>query len=195
MQEIHHRVKNNLQIISSLLNIQSRRIKDKQTLHTFKESQNRIESMSLIHEILYESKDLSKIDFARYVRELSQHLVASYRTDIRDTQIEIDVNGILLNVDKAVPLGLLLTEIVSNSLIHGFPPGRKGTIRVGLRPIEDGNLVLTLSDDGVGFPETVDFHNPNSTGLQLVNKLAEQLHGTIELYPNGGTEFKLMFHQ
>ncbi len=195
MQEIHHRVKNNLQIISSLLSIQSRRIEDKQALRTFKDSQNRIESIALIHEILCHSKDFSQIDFARYLRELSHHLLASYRKNRREIQLEVNVDDVWLSVEKAVPLGLLITELVSNSLIHAFPSAKKGKVSVELRPAETNQLVLSISDNGVGFPETVDFHSPRSIGLQLVSRLAEQLHGTIEFHPNGGTKFKIVFRQ
>lgn len=195
MQEIHHRIKNNLQIISSLLSIQSRRIEDKRALHTFKDSQNRIDSIALVHEILCHSKDLSELDVAKYLRELSSHLLLSYGNGARTARLELEVEEVRLSVDKAVPLGLLITEVVSNSLIHAFPSGKKGTVRVELHKASVDQLALTLSDDGIGFPEEVDFQHTHSIGLQLVNKLAEQLHGTVEFQPKGGTTFKMLFHR
>jgi PAS domain S-box-containing protein len=193
LQEIHHRVKNNLQIISSLLNIQSAGIEDGQALRAFKDSQSRIESIALIHEILSQSDDLSKVDFAQYVRELSHHLVASYGINPQDIELETEVDQTVLGIDTAIPCGLLITELLSNALIHGFPSGRKGKIRVDLRRVDGNQLALAVSDNGVGFPKEVDWGSTRSIGLQLVNRLAEQLRGTIEFHTNHGTEFKMTF--
>ena len=193
LQEIHHRVKNNLQIISSLLSIQSRRIEDTMVLRTFQNSQSRIESIALIHEILCHTKDLSRIDFGRYVRELAQHLAATYGTTAQDVQVEINVPDVWLSVDQAMPLGLLITELLTNSLLHAFPAGRRGKIRIELDQAESGQLVLTVSDDGVGLPQQMDLQQAHSIGLQLVNKLAEQVHGTVEYHSNRGTQFKMVF--
>jgi PAS domain S-box-containing protein len=195
LQEIHHRVKNNLQIISSLLSIQARRIEDPKAKRSFIDSQSRIESIALIHEILCHSKDLGRIDFARYVRELSPHLLASYSRNGRHPQMEVDVEDIWLGVDRAVPLGLLLTEVVSNSLIHAFPSGRTGKVRIELRPDADDLIVLTVTDNGVGFAPTQESGSSHSIGLQLVNKLAEQIHGTLAFQSSQGTEFKMTFHK
>src|SRR5947209_13749012 len=165
LQEIHHRVKNNLQIVSSLLSIQSRRVQRSEERRAFKDSQSRIESIALIHEILSQSDDLSKVDFAQYVRELSHHLVASYRINPQDIELETEVNQTVLGIDTAIPCGLLITELMSNALIHGFPSGRKGKIRVDLRLVEGNRLALAVSDNGVGFPKEIDLRSTRSIGL------------------------------
>ena len=193
LQEIHHRVKNNLQIVSSLLSIQSRRVQDEQALHAFKESQSRIQSMALIHETLCRSEDFSKIDFAEYVRELAHHLLVSYGINSQAIQLEMDLKDVRLGVDTAVPCGLLITELISNSLTHAFPSRRKGKVQVRLHPTENNRFELTISDNGIGFPREVDFRSARSIGLQLVNKLAEQLQATIEIHTNDGTDFKMTF--
>ena len=193
LQEIHHRVKNNLQIVSSLLSIQSRRVQDEQALHAFKESQSRIQSIALIHETLCRSEDFSKIDFAEYVRELAHHLLASYGINSQAIQLEMDLKDVRLGVDTAVPCGLLITELISNSLTHAFPSRRKGKVQVRLHPTENNRFELTISDNGIGFPREVDFHSARSIGLQLVNKLAEQLQATIEIRTSDGTDFKMTF--
>jgi len=193
LQEIHHRVKNNLQIVSSLLSIQSRRVQDEQALHAFKESQSRIQSIALIHETLCRSEDFSKIDFAEYVRELAHHLLVSYGINSQAIQLEMDLKDVRLGVDTAVPCGLLITELISNSLTHAFPSRRKGKVQVRLHPTENNRFELTISDNGVGFPREVDFRSARSIGLQLVNKLAEQLQATIEIHTSDGTDFKMTF--
>ena len=195
LQEIHHRVKNNLQVISSLLSIQSRRIKDQKSQRAFRDSQSRIESIGLIHEFLCHSKELGRIDFARYVRELSPHLLANYSSGGRDPQVEVEMEDIWLGVEKAVPLGLLITEVVSNSLLHAFPSGMAGKVRIELRSVGDGHFVLTVTDNGIGFAPSQDIDSSHSIGLQLVNKLADQVHGTFAFHSNQGTEFKMSFHQ
>ena len=195
LQEIHHRVKNNLQVISSLLSIQARRIKDQKAQRTFMDSQSRIETIALIHEILCHSKDPGRIDFARYIRELSPHLLASYSRNGRDPQVEVDVDDIWLGVDKAVPLGLMITEVVSNSLLHAFPSGVRGKVRIELRSVCEGQFVLTVTDNGVGFDATQNYSSAHSLGLQLVNKLAEQVHGTVAFQSMQGTEFKMTFQE
>jgi len=195
LQEIHHRIKNNLQVISSLLSIQSRRILDQKAKRTFMKSQSRIETIALIHEILCHSTDPGRIDFARYIRELSPHLLASYSGNGRDPQVEVDVEDVWLGVDRAVPLGLLITEVVSNSLIHAFPSGMIGKVRIDLRSTGEGNFVLTVTDNGIGFEPAMDSGKSHSIGLQLVNKLVEQMHGTFAFHSNHGTEFKMSFQQ
>ncbi len=168
---------------------------DQKAKRTFRESQSRIETIALIHEILCHSTDPGRIDFARYVRELSPHLLASYSGNGRDPQVEVDVEDVWLGVDKAVPLGLLITEVVSNSLIHAFPSGMKGKVRIELRSAGEGDFVLTVTDNGIGFEPAQDSGNSHSIGLQLVNKLAEQVHGTFAFHSNQGTEFKMTFQQ
>jgi len=193
LREIHHRVKNNLQVISSLLHLQSRGIQDKETLEIFRDSQNRVRSMALIHEKLYRSHDLARVDFAGYIRRLTSALIRSYRAHSAPVNLRVDASDICLPIDSAVPCGLIINELVSNSLKHAFVDGREGEIRVTLRSSADHQVTLVVSDNGVGFPEEVDFQNTKSLGLQLINTLTQQLAGTVELHRNGGTEFQIMF--
>jgi len=192
LKEIHHRVKNNLQIISSLLNLQSGYIQDKDASEMFKESRDRIRAMSLIHEKLYQSKDLARIDFAEYMRHLTRHLFRSYGVNSRAVGLKINVDKVLLDIDTAIPCGLIVNELVSNSLKYAFPPGVEGEICISLHPENDGRLVLMVSDNGAGLPPDFDLHKTDSLGLQLVNTLTDQLEGTIALDRSGGTAFKIM---
>jgi two-component sensor histidine kinase len=194
LREIHHRVKNNLQIISTLLYLQSGYIKDKEAFEMLKESQNRLKSMALIHDKLYQFKDLGKIDIARYIRELATDLFHSYGVKPDGVRLKIDVREIVLGVDTAIPCGLIINELVSNSLKHAFPDGKEGTIRIELlRSVNDNTFTLIVSDNGIGFPKDLDFRNTGTLGLQLVITLVEQLKGTIELDRSEGTEFKITF--
>jgi len=191
LKEIHHRVKNNLQIISSLLSLQSPYLKDGQASEMFRESQNRVKSMALIHERLYQSKYLGEIDFAEYVRKLTVDLFHSYGVDSSAIQLVLNVSDILLDIDTAIPCGLIINELVSNSLKHAFPAGEKGEVCVDFSSDNDNNFKLVVSDNGVGLPEDLDFRNTESLGLQLVNALINQLDGAIELDKSGGTAFKI----
>jgi len=193
LREIHHRVKNNLQIISSLLNLQSRYIKGKQVLHVFKESQDRIKSMALIHEKLYQSKELARIDFAEYVRSLVADLFRSYKTDSDLITLKTNIDDVFLGINTAIPCGLIINELVSNSLKYAFPEDRQGEIRIDLHSEKEGKFTLIVSDSGVGFPKDLDFRNTESLGLQLACTLVDQLQGTIGLDRTGGTEFKIAF--
>lgn len=192
LKEIHHRVKNNLQIISSLLNLQSGYIQDSQAGEMFKESRNRVKSMALIHERLYQSKDLARIDFAEYVRNLTTHLFRSYGVNTHAVGLKIAVGKILLDIDTAIPCGLIINELVTNSLKYAFPPGVAGEIRIDLHRENNGCLALVVSDNGAGLPPDFDFHNTDSLGLQLVSTLTEQLEGTIQLERDSGTTFKIL---
>ena len=196
LREIHHRVKNNLQLISSLLKLQSEYIKDKQDIEMFKASLNRIKSMALIHERLYRSKDLSSIDFNEYIRDHANSLFRLYEADKAKIALKIDVKDVMLGVDAAIPCGLIINELVSNSLKHAFPEGRAGKIEIALRSTAENEIELVVSDDGVGMPEDRDFRNTQSLGLYLVTILAEdQLQGKIELNRTKGTEFKIKFRE
>jgi len=201
LKEIHHRVKNNLQVISSLLNLQSGYISDISALQMFKESQNRVRSMSLIHEKLYQSKDLARIDFAEYIKDLANYLFRMYRRQAYNAKIRIDAEDVSLDIDTAIPCGLIVNELISNSLKYAFPTENEasvkrreseGEIGVELRSNDD-HLMLIVSDNGIGLPEDLDFRETESLGLQLVNTLTEQLEGNIELIRKGGTTFKITF--
>lgn len=200
LQEIHHRVKNNLQVISSLLSLQSRNVKDQYLIEEFKESQNRINTMAFIHENLYQSRDRARVDFAKYTKTLVQYLFNSYGADSR-IKLTIDIGDILFNVDKAISCGLIINELVSNSLKHAFPKGKEGEIKVSFHPVGDEDAKdenpdkyeLVVSDTGVGFPGNLDFQNTESLGLQLVNALTKQLRADIEFHKKSGTEFRITF--
>jgi PAS domain S-box-containing protein len=192
LKEIHHRVKNNLQVISSLLNLQSGQITDDQALALFRESQNRVKAMALIHEKLYQSEDLTRIDFADYSRAMINYLLGSYGADYERIKLKIYVENVLLDVDTAIPCGLIINELVSNCLKYAFPAGKEGEICIALRS-EHNKHVLSIRDNGVGFPKDLDFQNTETLGLQLVCALVEQLGGTIELDRRDGTEFTITF--
>ncbi len=192
LKEIHHRVKNNLAVISSLLNMQSKYIKDKKTLEIFRESQNRVKTMALIHTKLYQSSDLARIDFADYIRKLAGDLIESYRLEPDSVKLHLDVRDVYFDVNMGIPCGLIINELLTNSLKHAFPNGRKGEVSVSLRP-DDGKITLVVADNGAGFPENVDFRNTESLGFQLVTALVEQVGGTIELDRSKGTRFIISF--
>jgi len=189
LKEIHHRVKNNLQIISSLLHLQATKLQDEELLRAFEDSQYRIRSMALIHEELYQSEDLARLDFAAYVRHLAEHLLESFGVNEDRVHLSIDVNGAQLTIDRAIPMGLIISELVSNSLKHAFPGDRKGLITVDLRTDREGPFCLTVGDDGVGFPDDIDYLTTDSLGLRLVNTLVGQLRAKLQLADTPGTTF------
>ncbi len=192
LKEIHHRVKNNMQVISSMLRLQSNYIEDPKTLELFNESQNRVRSMALVHEQLYRSGDLSRIDFGNYVRSLTSQLARSYESKANIT-LQVEIEGITLGVDAGIPCGLIINELVSNAFKHAFRGRDSGTIWVRMWR-RDQRVVLSVCDDGVGFPKEIDFRNTESLGLQLVTTLTDQLDGTIECESEGqGTEFVITF--
>ena len=194
LREIHHRVKNNMQIISSLLDHQMDSVKDKQLTEAFLESQNRITSMALIHEKLYRSADLMKIDFKEYVDDLAVGLFQSYGVNTGNIQLNTNVENISLEIDIAIPIGLVINELITNSIKYAFPEGRKGMIYITARSINDRQVEIVIGDNGIGIPENLDFRNTGTLGLHLVTTLIEnQLHGKIDLQKNKGTEFVIQF--
>jgi|GEM_PF-1068804 len=195
LKEIHHRVKNNLQVISSLLKLQSGYTKDDQAIAMFKDSQNRIRSMALIHEKLYQSQDLARINFSEYVQSLAAELLRSYRMGRNAIALNIEIDEIALNIDTAIPCGLLINELVSNALKHAFKNKDKGEICIQLQPDRDSHFILSVSDNGIGFPQDLDFRDTESLGLQLVCTLTEQLEGTVELNSHHGTTFNILFQE
>jgi two-component sensor histidine kinase len=193
LREIHHRVKNNLQVISSLLNLQSAHIRDPRMLESFRDSQNRIRSMALIHERLYQSQELAKVDLAEYARNLATYLFRVYGDKAQSVSLEIEAEGVFLEVDTAVLCGLILNELISNSLKHAFPDGRSGRICIGLQSHREGQLNLEVGDNGVGLPSDLDLGNTESLGMQLVNTLVDQLGGRLEYNSRNGMNFKIAF--
>ncbi len=195
LKEIHHRVKNNLQIISSLLNLQSRYVQDAEIRNIARDCQNRIRSLSIIHENLYRSKDLGRVDFEDYLRRLVDGLFSAYNVPSDTIRYTVRAENVTLGIDTAIPSGLIVNELVSNCLKHAFPHGRRGHVSVELCRGDDGEITLSVSDDGVGLPETVDFRNTDSLGMHLVCSLVDQLTGTIELFRGPGTTFLIRFFE
>lgn len=193
LKEIHHRVKNNLQIILSLLDLQAESLEDPETLRVFQDSKDRIRSMALIHENLYQSEDLGRIDISDYVGKLVEYFWGLYGGLGVSINPMLQVENISLGIDTALPIGLILTELFSNSLKYAFPGGDGGTIDIRLYKTGDGELTLNFEDNGVGFPDGVDFYNSRSLGLQLVNILANQVNGTVDFSGDRGVCFKLTF--
>jgi two-component sensor histidine kinase len=195
LKEVHHRVKNNLQVISSLLNLQSAKILDPETKDILRESQNRVRTMALIHEKLYQSTDLAQVDFASYLRSLVNFLSQSYHGKSDNVSIDVDAQNVMLDIDTAIPCGLIVNELVSNSLKYAFPDNRRGQIKLDCRHGNNGNYVLTVSDDGVGLPEGFDIAKTPSLGHKLVVSLTNQLNGKLEIVRERGTAFRISFER
>jgi two-component sensor histidine kinase len=193
LREIHHRVKNNMQVMSSLLSLQSRVASNPETTRMLEENQNRIQSMALLHEILYQSDDLAVVDFSKYVRRMVDHLFRSYGVDHRQIRLHTELDAVGLELDDALPCGLLISEVISNSLKHGFPHGRRGEVGIRLRCPSPGTVTLLLSDSGVGLPENLDWATSRSLGLRLVRALAQQLRANLDMRTHCGAEIQLDF--
>jgi two-component system, sensor histidine kinase PdtaS len=194
LKEIHHRVKNNMQIISSLISLQTDYADNEDTIKMFEDSKNRIRSMALIHEKLYQSDDISLIDFSDYIESLASRLLEFYGYAERRVGLKVEADNISLSIDSAIPCGLIINELVSNSIKHAFPGERVGMIKIGMHKQSD-EYVLTVEDNGIGFPEDIDFRKTDSLGLQIVQTLTLQLGGQIELQRNGGTKFQIIFKE
>jgi PAS domain S-box-containing protein len=195
LQEIHHRVKNNLQVISSLLDLQSQHIEEQATLELFRESCNRIKAMALVHENLYKFKDFARINFAEYIENLANYLFAAYGVNGENINLELELEQVTLKLDTAIPCGLIINELISNALKHAFPNKAKGIIYIALNSDEDKYYTLSVRDNGIGLPPNWDINTVNSLGLKLVEILAEQLEGTLEVNCRFGTEFSLRFSE
>jgi two-component sensor histidine kinase len=192
LKEVHHRVKNNLQVISSILNLQSSYVKDQMTLDILRESQNRIKAMSFIHESLYRSDDFSFVNFSSYINSLSSNLVQTYIIKHTNIRLDLDLGDVNLNLDQAIPCGLIINELVSNSIKYAFPFKKQGKICIKLT--KDGNKIyLSVSDNGIGLPVNFDVENTDSLGLQLVYILVSQLDGDIKVINKKGTTFLFNF--
>jgi len=193
LKEIHHRVKNNLQIVSSLLYMQAAKTEHPGAVSALKESRARIKSMALIHERLYQSPNLASVDMGAYTRNLVSDLQHAYRSEEHSVRLTVKIDDIPLGITEAIPCGLIINELVSNALKHAFPKGKEGEITIELQKRDTNRFVLTISDSGSGFPENIDPRNSPSLGLTLVNSLVEQLGGTIELDRREGTTFTITF--
>lgn len=194
LAEIHHRVKNNLQIIDSLLGMQSDQVTDKRSASVLAESQNRVKSMALIHQTLYESQDFSRVDISDVTRNLANHLCHSYALDTTRIAMQIKVDKILLPIDISIPLGLIINELCSNAMKHAFGADDSGEINISLLQRADHQVELTVSDNGKGIPEAFDIENTSSLGLQLIQLLSEQINAELQIQRAKPTEFRLSFN-
>jgi len=193
LKEVHHRVKNNLQVISSLLNLQANQITDQNTRDALRESQNRVRSMALIHEKLYQSSDLAQIDFASYLKGLVNFLAQSYRTNSSKVMIKTKAQNVYLDIDSAIPCGLIINELVSNSLKYAFPENNGGCVEIIFEEPARDEYVLAVRDDGVGLPSGFDPAKSTSLGLKLVTSLVQQLSGTLTMGSTNGVSFEIKF--
>lgn len=193
LKEVHHRVKNNLQMISSLLSLQTAQTSNTVAKTALRESQARVRSMALIHEKLYQSESLEKIDFGEYVKKLATELFHSYRHNLGQVQLKFQMDEIYLDLDHAVSCGLILNELLTNSLKYAFPEKSSGTISIGMHTNPGQILTLRVADDGVGLPSGLDINNTNTLGLKLVKNLVEQLDGNLEVDRSNGTAFQITF--
>lgn len=193
LKEIHHRVKNNLQIVKSLLHIQSRRTKQEEALLVLQDSQNRIASIALVHEKIYRSEDLTKVDFAQYIPSLTTHLFHTYNVNANNINLNLEAENVFLEIDSAIPCGLIINELVSNSLKYAFPNNQKGEISVRFTIQEQRKMVLIIEDNGVGIPEEFDIEKSPSSGLKLVQALVKQLKGKMEIDRTQGIKFVITF--
>lgn len=192
LREIHHRVKNNLQVIASLLHVQSKKVEDENARRLFSESQDRIRSMAFIHERLYQSEDLSQVNFSAYLDRLTEHLYRSHGVALRDVTCELDSEDAILSVDRAIPAGLIVNELVSNALEHAFPDERDGVITVAFSTSEDHGC-LRISDNGVGVDDTDAMERDQTLGLRLVKGLVRQLRGEMDIDGTGGLTYTINF--
>jgi two-component sensor histidine kinase len=192
LTEIHHRFKNNLQVIYGLLGLQAGKIGDQRLSELISDCQKRIRSMALIHDQLSCSEPLGKVNFALYLKDLTQSLFQVYESRGK-IALKLDLQEVWLSMDSALPCGLILNELISNALKHGFPDDMKGEVRIAFASDDSNQITLIVSDNGVNFPEDLDFQNTQTLGLQLVQALTQQLNGTLELDRSGGTTFRMTF--
>ncbi len=195
LREIHHRVKNNLQIVSSLLHLQAGSVRDAAALESLRESQARIRSMSLVHEKLYRSPNLARIQLSDYVQSLAVSLFESLRSEAGRIRLHFDLEPIVLDINTAIPIGLIVNELLSNALKHAFPGGRAGTIKVELRSRGPETHELAVEDDGIGLPAGIEPSSAGTLGLQLIQMLAEQLDGTVRREAGPGARFAVLFRE
>lgn len=193
LREVHHRVKNNLQVIHSLLDLQALQMGDHAVLSALRDSQSRIRSMSLIHQTLYQSHDLACVDFQRFLDALVPSLIEAYRAASGQVCVEIMAHQVKLPINEAIPCGLIVNELVSNALKHGFAEGRGGRIAVAVRPLAPDTIELSVDNDGHGLPQGFDPNRTDTLGMQLVRLLTRQLDGTLDIQSAGPTRFSLRF--
>ncbi|XGV96505.1 MAG: PAS domain S-box protein [Leptolyngbya sp. BL-A-14] len=195
LKEIHHRVKNNLGIVDGLLQMQSRRSSDPQVIVTLQESQNRIASIALVHEKLYGSDDLANIDFAQYIADLTAHLFDAYNTYANQVKLTTHIEATSLDIDTAIPCGLIINELLSNALKYAFPNGQRGEIQVIFQAHQDQTLSLCVQDNGIGLPQDFNLKQAKTLGITLVKGLVKQLKGTLDINSHQGTAFEISFRR
>jgi len=195
LKEVHHRVKNNLQLINSLLNLQSERIRDKESLAVFEECKNRVNSIALVHEKLYESNNLANINFGEYVRTLTAQLFDSFPTRPSIIRLKMDVADVFLEVSKAISCALVINELVTNAIKYGFPKdlNREGEVKIELIPTDEGTVTLIVADNGVGLPDNFDISSSKTLGMQIIKALVKKLHGSIAVDRSEGAKFSVEF--
>jgi len=194
LKEIHHRVKNNMQIIISILNLQASFTKNKKLIEILQDSQTRIKTMALVHEKLYQAKDFSNINFTQYITNLLEYLFASYRSPNQDVKFRINTETIPIEMDNIISLGLITNELVSNSFKYAFTGNVEGEIDVSFKKLDDANLIFSVKDNGKGLPADLDYRNTESLGLQLVCILTDQIHGKLDVESSDkGTTFSIIF--
>lgn len=193
LEEIHHRVKNNLQVVSSLLNLQARNAASADVRKVFQESRHRVQSMALVHEQLYRSKNLASVAFNEYVTQLADALFRAYRVDAERVEMEVRVEEVMVPLEAAAPCGLILNELISNAFKHAFPDDRSGKVEIVVRERADGSVRMSVADDGVGVPEGVGFWNTPSLGWKLVRTLVRQIDGEVELKGPPGARVTVRF--
>lgn len=196
LREIHHRVKNNMQVVSSLLKLQEGRLIDERLRRALQGSQSRVRAMGLVHEVLYKSSDLGQIDLQRYITGLVSSLVKMYGSQEDRVSLSVNADGLRLGIDEAVPCALVINELISNSLKYAFPAGAEGEIRIEAAQIGDDEVELTVSDNGVGIPPDVTFDSATTMGMRLVKGLVEnQLGGLVRVDRDNGTRFSIVFER
>lgn len=192
LKEIHHRVKNNIQVIASLLSMQARTVDDTAIKEVLREAQNRVKSIALVHEKLYQSKSLDRIEYRDYLQKISRHLYESYGVSPRNVAMNIHADAISLHIDKAVPCSLIINELLSNAFKHAFPDGRKGDIWIDIEK-NGTSMIIRYRDNGIGLPENISVEQSETLGMRLLHGLTRQLHGTIEIVPGDGTRITITF--
>ena len=194
LNEVHHRVKNNMNIIISLLRLQSAHIKDEAMKMIFQDCQSRIRAMAHVHEKLYQSKDFTSIDVTEYIKSLAGELFHLYHINVNKIDYKVETGDISLSLESLIPCSMIINELLSNSLKHAFPDASKGIINISLKRINEDEFELIYMDNGIGIPESIDLNSSETMGMQIVESLVEQFRGKVEIYRDGGTEFRIKLH-
>lgn len=193
LSEVHHRVKNNMQIISSLLKMQAYNITNEEAINCLQDSRNRVKSMSLIHDRIYKSKDFASVEIERYIRDIASYFYRSYSIDPNRVVLRIEAKGIDLNLNTAIPCGLIINELLSNSLKYAFPDQRKGIINITIVDKKKDKYLMSFSDNGIGLPANYESLEAKHLGLKIVNDLTAQLHGELTIKNINGATFEILF--